>query len=309
KCINPCHLEIVPRSLDDVWERMLKHTRRENDCLLWTGCTNKGYGQTTVYSKTMSAHRASYLIKTKGEPIPCEIDGMTAQVRHMCGKSLCVNPDHLDIGTIVSHHQDKAAHGTSMVGERSHLAKRSEEKAAQINISKLHEEKEGFETQRERAERFGVSLSTVRKIDSGKAWCHVKDRFGNTINNDPNQKGVWNDKDFEAAGEILYKRISKSSTCKRCVIPGDCWNFTGSTAHGYGQIQIMGRHKGAHVMSCEIATKRAIKPGEVTRHLCGNKLCIAPHHLVFGTPVANSLDSLKQGSTTCKFDEEKVREI
>lgn len=131
-CINPSHLEIMPKSLDDVWKRMLEKTRRENDCLLWTGCANKGYGQTTVYSKTMSAHRASYLIKTKGEPIPREIDGMTAHVRHLCGTSLCVNPDHLEIGTIVSNHQDKAMHGTSMVGERSHFAKITEEKASQI---------------------------------------------------------------------------------------------------------------------------------------------------------------------------------
>lgn len=62
-------------------------------------------------------------------------------------------------------------------------------------------------------------------------------------------------------------------------------------------------------MSCEIGTKRSIKPGEVTRHLCGNKVCVAPHHLVFGTAVANSLDSLKHGSKTCKLDEEKVRNI
>ncbi|CAN0354706.1 unnamed protein product [Scytosiphon promiscuus] len=319
-CINPSHLEIVPKSLDDVWKRMLEKTRRENECLLWTGCANKGYGQTTVYSKIMSAHRASYLIKTKGEPIPREIDGMTAHVRHLCGKSLCVNPDHLEIGTIVSNHQDKAVHGTSMVGQRSHLAKITEEKATQIKTSKLCEEEDGFESQAERAERFGVSLSIVRSIDSGKTWCHVKDRFGNTTNNDrlrkrkretysANQKQVWGDKDFEAAGEILYKRISKSTTDKRCDIPGDCWNFTGCTSHGYGQIQIMGKHRGAHVMSCEIAIKRAIEPREVTRHLCGNKLCIAPHHLQFGDPSDNGLDCLKHWSRACKLDEEKVRNI
>lgn len=112
----------------------------------------------------MSAHRASYLIKTKGEPIPREIDGMTAHVRHLCGKSLCVNPDHLEIGTIVSNHQDKVVHGTGMVGERSNLAKITEEKATQIKTSKLCEEEDGFESQTERAERFGVSLVTVRNI-------------------------------------------------------------------------------------------------------------------------------------------------
>ncbi|CAM9113387.1 unnamed protein product, partial [Ectocarpus sp. 13 AM-2016] len=91
----------------------------------------------------------------------------------------------------------------------------------------------------------------------------------------------------------------------RCDVPGDCWNFTGCTVRSYGQIQIMGKYRGAHVMSCEIATKRAVRPGEVTRHLCGNKLCIAPGHLVFGRPVDNSLNSLKHGTKTCKLNEEK----
>ncbi|CAN0020314.1 unnamed protein product, partial [Pylaiella littoralis] len=102
-------------------------------------------------------HRASYLIETKGEPIPREIDGMTAHVRHLCGKSLCVNPDHLEIGTIIPNHQDKAMHGTSMVGERNHFAKIAEEKASQIKTSQLCEEEEGFEN-KSRELRDSVSL-------------------------------------------------------------------------------------------------------------------------------------------------------
>lgn len=90
--------------------------------------------------------------------------------------------------------------------------------------------------------------------------------------------------------------------------PGECWNFTGCTLLGYGKVQIMGKLKGAHILSCEITAKRAIKPGEVTRHLCGNKLCIAPHHLRFGTSQENTRDSLKNG-IGCKLNESNVREI
>jgi len=37
----------------------------------------------------------------------------------------------------------------------------------------------------------------------------------------------WGEEEYEKAKEILYSRIEKSSTCKRCDIPGECWNYTG----------------------------------------------------------------------------------
>jgi len=58
-----------------------------------------------------------------------------------------------------------------------------------------------------------------------------------------------------------------------------------------------------------IKEKRHIVRGERTRHLCGNPICIAPHHLAFGSSRENSLDSVKNGVKSAKLDEQKVRKI
>ncbi|CAM9708892.1 unnamed protein product, partial [Ectocarpus sp. 12 AP-2014] len=95
---------------------------------------------------------------------------MTAQVRHLCGNSSGINPDHLGNSTIISNHADKVVHGTATIGERNHLANITEEEASLIEASKLCAGEEGFETQGERAERFFVSLNTVNDIDNGRTW-------------------------------------------------------------------------------------------------------------------------------------------
>lgn len=65
-------------------------------CWLWLGVMlDLGYGQLKCCSVVYKAHRASY-IAFKG-PIP---EGLI--VRHTCNVKLCVNPDHLILGT----HQD-----------------------------------------------------------------------------------------------------------------------------------------------------------------------------------------------------------
>jgi len=72
----------------------------EDSCWLWVGgISGSGYGNTRTKGKNMTAHRLSYIIHF-GE-IPSN-----KMVLHRCDNKLCVNPNHLFIGTANDNIQD-----------------------------------------------------------------------------------------------------------------------------------------------------------------------------------------------------------
>jgi len=80
-------------------------------CWLWLGSLTKNYGKMGVrvernIYKTMYAHQVSYLIHNG--PIPDGLD-----VCHTCDVPICVNPDHLWLGTAKDNLQDMKEKGRS----------------------------------------------------------------------------------------------------------------------------------------------------------------------------------------------------
>ncbi len=75
-------------------------------CIIWTGARTApdGYGQLTIRGKSWTAHRRAYF--NKYGPIP---DGLL--VCHRCNNKLCVNVDHLYLGTNQQNIQDAARDG------------------------------------------------------------------------------------------------------------------------------------------------------------------------------------------------------
>jgi len=75
-----------------------------DDCWIWTGTQNgrpkKRYGVIRDNYKQKKAHRVSYELY-KGQ-IP---EGLV--VRHLCDNKLCVNPAHLELGTVSDNNRDK----------------------------------------------------------------------------------------------------------------------------------------------------------------------------------------------------------
>jgi HNH endonuclease len=65
-------------------------------CWLWTGQTRKGYGALDFRKKKMGAHRVSWEIHN--DKIP---DGHL--IHHKCEVTLCVNPDHIELRTALTH--------------------------------------------------------------------------------------------------------------------------------------------------------------------------------------------------------------
>lgn len=91
----------------ELFEAKIDKGSDPNGCWLWTAFKHKcGYGRMTINNKGEYAHRVSYELY-KG-PIP---EGLL--VCHMCNNRLCVNPDHLQVGTHWDNMQDSIKAGTN----------------------------------------------------------------------------------------------------------------------------------------------------------------------------------------------------
>lgn len=124
-----------------------------NGCLYWTGPVgNHGYGYFQHAKELNLTHRAAYR-EFKGE-IP---DGLF--VCHTCDVKICVNPDHLFLGT----HNDNVA---DMVAKRRNYRKLADEEVRQIRLT-------AGVTIAELARLYGVGETTIRQIRTREWWKDV----------------------------------------------------------------------------------------------------------------------------------------
>ena len=82
-----------------------KYDVEENGCWIWNRYVGRnGYGQVAVSHKTSMPHRVMY--QAHNGEIP---KGLV--VMHACDNRLCVNPDHLSLGTQGDNVRDCVAKG------------------------------------------------------------------------------------------------------------------------------------------------------------------------------------------------------
>jgi len=90
----------------------------------------------------------------------------------------------------------------------------------------------------------------------------------------------------------LWAKIDKGG-------PDDCWEWTGAQAAGYGRIKIGTRLHSAHRAVYVAINGRPDKGegyhGNVVMHVCDNRLCCNPAHLVLGTQQQNAKDMADKG--------------
>ena len=147
-----------------VKERFLKHVSFEpnSGCWLWTAglLGKKGYGSFKYNRMQFYAHRASYDMFC--EPIP---DGLL--VLHKCDVRLCVNPDHLFLGTVKDNSDDmiRKGSGNHPKGERCPGSKLTEKDILEIRQS--------TEMQSVLAERYKVTQVNISIIKLNKSWRHI----------------------------------------------------------------------------------------------------------------------------------------
>src|SRR4051812_29305071 len=154
-------------------------------CWLWTGGTiNTGYGKFYLRKgHSRLAHRCSWTLHY-GE-IP---EGL--RVLHTCDVRLCVNPDHLFLGTDHDNHMDMIAKGRAACGpkngththperrncgrgERHHKAKLTWAIIGQIRAA-------SNASNAELGKQFGIDASVISRIRCGLIWKDIYSPFTTT---------------------------------------------------------------------------------------------------------------------------------
>lgn len=135
----------------------------ESGCWLWEG-QNKGgtsnYGLVHINGKRTTAHRQSW-IEANG-PIPAGL-----HVLHKCDIPLCVNPNHLYLGSHADNMGDYHSRKGNR-GERNGQSKLSADQVVEIRRL-LAKGRSGYSI----AKEYGVNEQTIYDIAHNKAWRSV----------------------------------------------------------------------------------------------------------------------------------------
>jgi len=132
-----------------------------DDCWNWLASVKSGYGHFTTGSRhglSQSAHRTSYML-SKG-PIN---DGL--HVCHTCDNPLCVNPNHLFLGTPQENTQDMLSKQRSARGEKNTKSKLKESDIVSIRSD--------LRSSKEIALEYGVKSLAINRIKRNIYWRHV----------------------------------------------------------------------------------------------------------------------------------------
>jgi DNA invertase Pin-like site-specific DNA recombinase len=97
-------------------------------------------------------------------------------VCHHCDTSICVNPNHLFVGTNAENEADKVKKGRQSRGEKhrkalQHLDRKGEASpTAKLNWEKVKQIRASKESQRKVAKKYGVSQTVISNIKLEKTW-------------------------------------------------------------------------------------------------------------------------------------------
>ena len=151
-----------------ILNRFFSKVNKTADCWNWTAGTNsKGYGWFSLSGKRNYAHRVSWEIHNGSIPEGNGHHGTC--VLHECDNRKCINPAHLFLGTQADNLADMAQKGRASKGEGRPAAKLTEAKVKEIRMWR-----ELGCTLKSIGEAYGVHLTVIGGIISGRAWSHVE---------------------------------------------------------------------------------------------------------------------------------------
>ena len=131
--------------------------RSDRQAINWHGQWRNAAGQIEL------THRAAWRILVG--PIPSK-----ALVLHRCDRPLCVNPEHLFLGTQADNVADMWDKGRSAPG----VSKGEAHGCSKLTDDQVREIRASTENGPAIAKRLGVSTSTIYDIRNRKHWKHIK---------------------------------------------------------------------------------------------------------------------------------------
>lgn len=139
-------------------KRFEKKFAKTNGCWLWKGDKwsrpEHGYGRIYVEGKRVKAHRVAWELYVG--PIPTGL-----HVLHKCDVRLCVNPDHLFLGTKADNAHDRNQKGRQARGKSFPQCKLTDEQVIAIRNDPRGDTALAAE--------YGVWRGSIYRIRSGKS--------------------------------------------------------------------------------------------------------------------------------------------
>jgi hypothetical protein len=138
------------------------HPEPMSGCVLWGGKTRRdGYGTLMNKGKWLAAHRVAWELAGRGPLAPSDL------ACHKCDNRVCVNVDHIFIGSYKDNIHDCWAKGRGRLGARGREKKIPRLLDAECVVEVLGLLRSGL-TYKAVAQRSGISESSVGNIKAGR---------------------------------------------------------------------------------------------------------------------------------------------
>lgn len=144
--------------MDRFWSKTNKNTI--SGCWEWIACRGR-YGKFKYNGKDILAHRMAWIL-TNGD-IPF---GMC--ICHKCDNRLCVNPDHLFLGTNADNSKDMVRKNRQAKGSKQGLAKLNESL-----VREIRNKRSSGVSYRDLSLEYNVHEGTLNYILNNRSWKHV----------------------------------------------------------------------------------------------------------------------------------------
>ena len=149
--------------IDRFWKYV--NISSEIDCWNWNSKKPDNYPSFRIKENMWGAHRVSWMIKNGFDP-------GEFHVLHTCDNKICVNPNHLVIGTHQDNMKDmlnkKRNNWKSFPGEKNLSSKLTDQQVIEIRDRIKNGEKNV-----RLAEEFDIHHQTISRIKLGKVWKHL----------------------------------------------------------------------------------------------------------------------------------------